>query len=252
MSENSSISLQCPECSTSFDLDPSLLGQKGRDVSCSECSHTWFQPSPESQREEKPPLQIDLPETEELPTSEEPPITAEEEGDILREKASFITSQFFLFPVLCCLLFTGLFFGRNDVIRFIPKAEKFYNALGISVYNMDAFRFHNTQWRLINNGSHQSVEIIGNVLNKSDKLLTPPSIQITLRGKGMCQSISWTDQLFNNEQKWGKICTLSKWTIRLKEGRLFSGQSGSFKSAHPLASNQEPTEVLLKFISKDQ
>jgi predicted Zn finger-like uncharacterized protein len=247
MSEISSISLQCPECSTSFDLDPSLLGQEGRDVSCSECNHTWFQPALENPKEEEPPLQEDLPETEE----EEPPITEEEEGDILREKASFITSQFFLFPVLCSLLFTGLFFGRNDVIRFVPKMEKFYNALGISVYDMAAFRFQNTQWRLINNGSHQSVEISGNVLNKSDKLLTPPSIQITLRGKGMCQSISWADQVFNNEQKWGKICTLSKWSVRLKEGRLFSGQSGSFKSTHPLASNQEPTEILLKFISKD-
>lgn len=36
--------LTCPNCSAEYEVDPSVIPAAGRDVQCSNCSHTWFQP----------------------------------------------------------------------------------------------------------------------------------------------------------------------------------------------------------------
>lgn len=35
--------ITCPECETSFSIPTNALGEKGRKVKCSSCSHVWFQ-----------------------------------------------------------------------------------------------------------------------------------------------------------------------------------------------------------------
>lgn len=247
------INIVCPECNTTFEIDSNLLGQEGRYVSCSECDHQWFQYIPPVQEKKTSENLVDNQTVLTSVASDIPPINELEiEDETFQEKASFITSQLFLIPVLLSLIFTGLFFGRNEIVRLVPGTEKFYNALGISAYNISAFRFHNTQWQLINNGTHRSIEIMGNVTNTSNKLLTPPCIQVTLKGKGVCQASSWMDQFFESEQNENKTCTIGKWITHLKEGRLFSGQTCSFKVTYPLTATQLPTEVLLKFVNRNQ
>ncbi|HCI48361.1 MAG: hypothetical protein A2621_03510 [Alphaproteobacteria bacterium RIFCSPHIGHO2_01_FULL_41_14] len=246
MAENLLITISCPECTTPFEIEGDLLGTEGRYVACSECDHQWFQypPAPKKGTSDEATLE----------TQEDIPLIAvsDQEEEYLEEKASFFTKQLFLIPVLLGLIFTGLFFGRNDVVRFVPGMERVYTALGISAYNIAAFRFHNTQWQVINNGMHRSLEITGSVTNTSDKLLTPPCIQVTLRGQGVCQPLSWVDQFLDLEQNENKTCTIGKWMTHLKEGRLFSGQTCSFKVSYPLTTIQLPTEVLLKFVNKNE
>ena len=252
MTETVLIDIICPECSTSFEIELELLGEEGRYVACSQCDHQWFQPVPLAQ-DQTPSLLEETQNSLESEFVDTPPIDQLElEEDIFQEKASFLTSQIFLIPVILCLIFTGLFFGRNDVVRYVPSMAKFYSALGISAYNISAFRFHGTQWQLINNGTHRSIEVTGSVTNASDKLLTPPCIQVTLKVRGVCQALSWTDQLLNSEQNKNETCTIGKWMTYLKEGRLFSGQTCSFKVTYALTSTQIPTEVLLKFVNKNQ
>lgn len=43
--------LTCPNCSARYEVDPSLIPAAGRDVQCSNCATTWFQPGPRSQSE---------------------------------------------------------------------------------------------------------------------------------------------------------------------------------------------------------
>lgn len=252
MTETVLINIVCPECSTSFEIEAEQLGEEGRYVACSQCDHQWFQPAPALP--ESGPLLLEENENSLNSTfPDTPPLDQlEMEEDIFQEKASFFTSQLFLIPVMLCLLFTGLFFGRNEVVRYVPAMAKFYGALGISAYNISAFRFHGTQWQLINDGAHRSIEITGHVTNTSDKLLTPPCIQVTLKGRGVCQAPSWVDQLLGYEQTENKTCTIAKWMTYLKEGRLFSGQTCSFKATYALTATQFPTEVLLKFVNKNQ
>ena len=36
--------LTCPNCSARYEVDDSLVPPEGRDVQCSNCATTWFQP----------------------------------------------------------------------------------------------------------------------------------------------------------------------------------------------------------------
>ncbi|MFN7662314.1 MAG: MJ0042-type zinc finger domain-containing protein [Alphaproteobacteria bacterium] len=250
------VHIVCPECSTSFEIEADQLGSEGRYVACSQCDHQWFQAPV---LDPIPPTQV-LSDIESVPEGLEdkssmdsiPPLDHLDEEEIFEEKASFFTSQLFLVPVLLSLIFTGLFFARNEIVRFIPSMARFYSTLGIPAYNMNAFKFHDTQWQLINNGNQYMIEVTGRVTNTSDKLLPPPSIQVTLRGQGICQALSWTDQLFNSSQGDSKSCIISRWITQLKEGRLFSGQTCFFKTTQSLRTDQMPIEVLLKFINNPQ
>jgi len=38
--------LVCPNCDAEYEVDSSVIPLAGRDVQCSNCGHTWFQPSP--------------------------------------------------------------------------------------------------------------------------------------------------------------------------------------------------------------
>lgn len=38
--------LICPNCGAQYEVDQKLIPESGRDVQCSNCGHTWFQPPP--------------------------------------------------------------------------------------------------------------------------------------------------------------------------------------------------------------
>ena len=44
--------LTCPNCSARYEVDDSLVPPEGRDVQCSNCATTWFQPGNRSRMEE--------------------------------------------------------------------------------------------------------------------------------------------------------------------------------------------------------
>ena len=44
--------LTCPNCSARYEVDDSLIPPEGRDVQCSNCSTTWFQPGQRARMEE--------------------------------------------------------------------------------------------------------------------------------------------------------------------------------------------------------
>ncbi|KAF0676434.1 zinc-ribbon domain-containing protein [Profundibacterium mesophilum] len=38
--------LICPNCTAQYEVDSAMIPDEGRDVQCSHCAHTWFQPGP--------------------------------------------------------------------------------------------------------------------------------------------------------------------------------------------------------------
>jgi hypothetical protein len=232
-------------------------------VACAECNHQWFEQPATSQKDVSQeqedvstpkPTPVEFTDTkaeEKDPAPEGPPIhnlTAHTETEVVRERVASFTTQVMMIPVLAGLLFTGLFFGRNDIVRLLPATAIVYKLLGIATYDLSAFRFQKPEWTISENGNHKTINVAGHVINTSDRLLAAPAVQVTLKGKGMCKPPSWIEQLFNARQNNKNLCTLSKWTFRLREGRLFSGQTSSFNMTYPIGLHQDPQEVLLKFI----
>ncbi|KCV81153.1 hypothetical protein ATO10_13269 [Actibacterium atlanticum] len=59
--------LICPNCDAQYEVDDSVIPVDGRDVQCSNCGTTWFQPGPGMEAEEKalmPPAPEPTPEPE--------------------------------------------------------------------------------------------------------------------------------------------------------------------------------------------
>lgn len=46
--------LTCPNCSARYEVDEGMVPPSGRDVQCSNCSQTWFQPGPRKAESEAP------------------------------------------------------------------------------------------------------------------------------------------------------------------------------------------------------
>lgn len=94
--------LICPNCDAQYEVPDEVIPAEGRDVQCSNCGQTWFQPyadaaADEAQAEEAPFDQPDPDEETYLPTAEEevpaePPAPRRREldpsvADILRQEA---------------------------------------------------------------------------------------------------------------------------------------------------------------------
>ena len=76
--------LTCPNCSARYEVDESMIPPAGRDVQCSNCSTTWFQPGPriaepEPEQEDAPPPPPDAEQpSEPVPEFEDPLPEADE------------------------------------------------------------------------------------------------------------------------------------------------------------------------------
>ncbi|MEY8838924.1 zinc-ribbon domain-containing protein, partial [Cribrihabitans sp. XS_ASV171] len=101
--------LTCPNCGAQYEVPPEVIPAEGRDVQCSNCGDTWYQPHPETaqagstpepdtpqapaEAQERPdPVDEELPETEaDAPLPPETAAPAREMdpaiSDILREEA---------------------------------------------------------------------------------------------------------------------------------------------------------------------
>lgn len=71
--------LICPNCDAEYEVDATLIPESGRDVQCSNCGHSWFQPMPDAEAAAEaeealfdPATPIDLPEREDADEVEEP------------------------------------------------------------------------------------------------------------------------------------------------------------------------------------
>ena len=91
--------LTCPNCGARYEVDEAMIPPEGRDVQCSNCTTTWFQPglqqSGDDPAEPAPPPEPPSPAhrepTRPIPVSEARPTTrrelAPEVRDVLREEA---------------------------------------------------------------------------------------------------------------------------------------------------------------------
>lgn len=52
--------LICPNCDAHYEVESRLIPENGRDVQCSSCGDTWFQPPPSEEDEQNPDLESDI------------------------------------------------------------------------------------------------------------------------------------------------------------------------------------------------
>ncbi|MGO4852490.1 zinc-ribbon domain-containing protein [Phaeovulum sp. W22_SRMD_FR3] len=79
--------LICPNCSAQYDVDDSVIPDAGRDVQCSNCGQTWFQPSARYLREAAE-AEASAPGAFEEEWDEPSPLAAEPVGRMTRKGAA--------------------------------------------------------------------------------------------------------------------------------------------------------------------
>lgn len=76
--------LICPNCGAQYEVPDGVIPEQGRDVQCSNCGNTWFQPHPDQDpdlAEELGQDSTDMPAPPPAPEAENPPFEAEDDAD---------------------------------------------------------------------------------------------------------------------------------------------------------------------------
>lgn len=150
--------ITCEKCSTSYRLTPQQLKPFGKRVKCTNCGNIWFQKYEEQQEEI---LSLDP-----IPTHSSLPVVVEHHTPVWLK---FMPVMFF-----CMIIVSVVFFHQNDIIKIFPKANQFYDIIGIP---------HTGDMRLDEisiNHRENYADINGLVINKSKQTRIVPKVIITV------------------------------------------------------------------------
>ena len=191
----------CPSCSTRYHVDPEVLGQSGRTVSCARCDHSWMELPPGDR-----PKQVDEgPSPEQLQSllgGAQQPAKAERR----RIGRSLVWAGLF---VLLLLVAGGAVVERQRITALWPPAAELYEMAGLEV----APSSEGLALRNVHSASERSdggivIVIKGEVFNASGRARLVPALRAELRNA--------------NEQ------VLRSWTIAPAKERLAPGESTPF------------------------
>ncbi len=212
--------LTCPECSTRYLIEPTVLGAEGRTVRCSKCDNTWVQmqaddaAAPDEATEDEA--------TEAAATEEADRFEAAAERRARRiaaaapaarsERRSRAAAVMWTVLIMSMVGVLGAgFVLRDNVIQIWPAAERLYQMIGLERAPPGAgLGFRNVSWKASGRGDDRLLTITGEVTNISRDVLTVPDIQGVLFDK-------------NNRE-------LQRWTFRVPEGRLLPGENVPFST----------------------
>jgi predicted Zn finger-like uncharacterized protein len=212
--------ISCPNCSTSYQVDPRALGPNGRTVRCAHCSHTWRQapaaaelvsvgesppatPPPPVEPIREEPLGDAAAEVESLddaprlregvfPQEEEPEEDGEARPAPRRRHLGFIIGCL-VFLLLVAGVAGGLVWKRQEVIAFWPPAYKLYAGLGLESGQVsEGLVIRVNPSRDDENGVPRLV-IDGDIVNSTDVALPVPKlIKVELKDANGRVVQTWT------------------------------------------------------------
>lgn len=174
--------LGCPECDTRFAIDAQALRPDGRRVKCGKCDHVWFEEPPSPSAAE--PLTVTPLEPEEQspdPTPNLPAITA-------ADQSRTAGAAWILVSLLLAVIVGLAWFGRESIARAWPTSEIIYASIGIEAFPPpgDGLSVDMEVKRV-----DEKLELVGEVLNTTDKVRPLPPIYAVLQDANGKQLRQW-------------------------------------------------------------
>ena len=213
--------LACPNCDTRFKVPDGAIGDDGRKVRCSACSHQWRAYPPEHS---EPPLELEdevappppLKEQysyddsqagqqhyhaesyqeeeyyEEEPEQQSRPRSAQAQPPTWDEPAA--AAYLFKNPesggwrivvgVLLLAIVGGTYFLRNEVVHTFPQAVKLYELAGIPLTNVGkGLEIVDQQWRMNELVGIKSLAVRGSIQNNATFSLSPGPLKVLIFGE---------------------------------------------------------------------
>lgn len=200
----------CPNCSKRYMLDDHLLPKDGRQVRCTSCQHVWRQTPYVQQAMSKPPLM----EMTNVPF----------EAVLSSERKSGWLGWILLFIII--LSISALLIGRDFVVTLWPRTERLYNLVGFQLSPQGkGLAIENATSQIHQNGSLEMVQVSGNIINTTDRVLSIPPLKVKLMGDSSHPKCVDKDV---------QECVLDHWEHRLSENSLLPGEQTHFETEpHP-------------------
>ena len=215
--------LTCPDCSTRYLIDPTVLGAEGRTVRCSNCDNSWVQLPPEDQAPPEP-----MPEpTEPMPEPTEAPdqfdgaaaarrarraaVASEPRAESRRRGGRTAAAMWSLLVVAIVGVLGAGFALRDVIIQTWPAAESLYRLAGIQDAVPGAgLNLRNASQKWSSRDGVRVLTVEGEIVNVSEDVREVPKIQGVLFDKD------------NRE--------LQRWTFSAPESRLLPGENVAFRT----------------------
>jgi predicted Zn finger-like uncharacterized protein len=220
--------LNCPSCESRFVIDPTALGPSGRKVRCGSCGHTWHaEPAAAEAVDQSPPptpLQASEPAVPEDtgPDDPTPTLAAEpaspagiEPDDATPTLAAFDETRqrshaerrrpppepksssgaggWLLFAAVVAILVAGGFFGRPQIMAWVPETAGLYAVVGLASADPAAvleLELVISERRAVDGDRTLFVE--GKVVNPTDRPQDVPPLVATLTDSGGAELKRWT------------------------------------------------------------
>lgn len=187
--------ITCPNCRTRFQIRPSSLGEKGRNVRCSSCGNRWFvEPFPE-------PAAPAPPAPEPVPTSPAPapepaaaaPPPPPEPTPLStappRPSARRATSRGsgiagWLVLAVVALALVGAVVARNAIVATVPAALPIYRLVGLPVTLELGLAFRDLGSSRRDTATGSTVLVTGTIVNTTGREVRVPRLRIALLDQG--------------------------------------------------------------------
>lgn len=176
--------LTCPNCSTRYLLNSSLLGAEGRNVRCANCAHVWFQDSDDYIPDEDAPEVTQPPEQDDyepIPRASNLPARGDENFEEVEDSRRYAAV---VFAVLLLAGLAALFAGREAIVKAYPDTMRLFAMAGmepaapgegLAFENIRAFESTGEDGKI-------SIRVSGEIANLTDDAITLPPIEARLKG----------------------------------------------------------------------
>ena len=198
----------CPKCSKRYMLDEALLPQEGRQVRCISCHHIWRK----------------IPDLSNRPTT--PPFVGAADIALQMKVSSEQQSSWMQWIIIASILVafaSTLILGRNLIVAYWPRAEKYYELVGLQVsLPGSGLSITNASSQIYQEGPIEMIRVMGSVVNASGSSRPIPPLKIKLMGNVTEHQCV--------EQNNGEGCVLDHWEHRLSEQSLLPGEKIQFET----------------------
>lgn len=213
----------CPECETSYEVDPAELGEGGRKVRCAECGTLWrasaadSEIAPPEQEPEAAPDAEDWPDTfkdedfaappVEMPAAEEaedvaPPPPRRRRAQTKRRaipKPRFVT--ILAAAGLAALAALGVW--RQAVVGLVPDLAGLYAAAGLPV-NLRGLEFRDVDTVETSDNGVPLLVVRGTIANVTEGAVEVPRLRLAVRGASGREIFVWTAMPSKHELEAGE------------------------------------------------
>jgi len=198
--------IKCPKCELIYKIDDALMTDKGLKMRCHHCGEVFKAYSRDGLLEEEEKVAQKENVTKHFKQMLNPnhdvfqPTIARQSDVRVVHLTHYKNSINYLFLLFILMLSAALLYVlRYDVVKYVPKAEKFYQKLGVqSVYYGKNLEFTRIKTSEFIDNSVSKIKMSGIIRNPSDYVVDVPPIKVIIYNEDGTKILDTTHYLPQN------------------------------------------------------